>query len=27
DPANEDDVDFVTDDLAGFLTAIVEVPG
>ncbi|RVB21724.1 pyrimidine 5'-nucleotidase, partial [Mesorhizobium sp. M7A.F.Ca.CA.002.10.1.1] len=24
DPANEDDVDFVTDDLAGFLTAIVE---
>ena len=25
DPANEDDVDFVTDDLAGFLTAIVEV--
>ncbi|MER9658739.1 pyrimidine 5'-nucleotidase [Mesorhizobium sp. M0159] len=26
DSANEDDVDFVTDDLAGFLTAIVEVP-
>ena len=25
DPAQDDDVDFVTDDLAGFLTAIVEV--
>jgi hypothetical protein len=25
DPANEDDVDFVTDDLAAFLTAIVDV--
>ena len=23
DPDNEDDVDFVTDDLSGFLTAIV----
>ena len=27
DPANEDDVDFVTDDLATFLTAIVEGVG
>lgn len=27
DPAFEDDVDFVTDDLAGFLTAIVERVG
>jgi putative hydrolase of the HAD superfamily len=26
DPQNEDDVDFVTDDLAGFLTAIVAAP-
>ncbi|BCH13611.1 hypothetical protein MesoLjLa_04620 [Mesorhizobium sp. L-2-11] len=25
DTANEDDVDFVTDDLAEFLTAIVDV--
>jgi len=25
DPAQDDDVDFVTDDLTGFLTAIVEV--
>jgi putative hydrolase of the HAD superfamily len=25
DPANDDDVDFVTDDLAAFLTAIVDV--
>jgi putative hydrolase of the HAD superfamily len=24
DPDNEDDVDFVTDDLASFLSAIVE---
>ena len=26
DPTHEDDVDFVTDDLAGFLNAIVDTP-